>query len=234
MWSTPLRQSYTRSQISRNNNAIIDKVIRSQKILSEKPSQVILPYKVAQQQQQQQASSSASSSSSSSSPTYGPSHVFQGEQNPETGRWRPAQYSQRRMKQVVTAALEEGRLDEIPSCDMKSEILARLSRSQQSKTQDSYALSSETDLQPLSSGAKRQEEQRSIISQIALAKGPYVGRSIKKIGFKRFFKGTVGQRSRNKKDTKIANNMNNMDATVQEWRRAQAQARAKSRPSQPF
>lgn len=245
MLPTSICSTYSAAQVRRNNHKILRKVAGAQKLNARFPAfDVPLPYKVAQAQRlaagggvASEASSSSSSSSSPSSsssrtPTLGRPHVFQASQNPRTLRWRPAQYSNRRTMQVVQAALEEGRLDEVPNCPQKSEILAKLQREEEATegvNTSSFQLTREQLKTPTTP-----QEQRDLIAKIATAKGPYVGRSVKRIGLKRFFKGTIGERTRNKKDKKIAANMENMDSTVAEWRKINAQNRAKARPAQPF
>lgn len=169
-------------------------------------------------------------------PVQGRRHVFQPSQNPKTLRWAPPVYSARRTKLLVDAAFREGKLLKVPNCPQKTAILAKLQRQEDTNKgilpRPSYRLSKE-DLKR-GSPTEKHTEQMELIAKIALAKGPYVGRSVKKTGLRRFFKGTAEERSRRSKDQKIAGNMQRMKDTVREWRQTKQQAKSKARPSQPF
>lgn len=136
----------------------------------------------------------------------------------------------------MEAALREGRLDEVPNCPQKSAILAKLQRQEDFATGDLPTPSYRLTKQQLRAGSPSEKnmEQKDLIAKIALAKGPYVGRRVKQIGFRRFFKGTLAERTRNKKDQKIAGNMERMKDIVDDWRNSKQQAKSKARPSQPF
>lgn len=229
-------------------SALLDKVVRRQAILETREKQVVMPFKYAKaaglasvvpRADTSAATSPAATAGPSKTPasppqrkpTHGQSHVFRPEQNPTTQRWRPARYSARRTMKIVQLALEHNRLDEIPDCPQKSEILAKIQRARDATT-PTYQLTSEQ--AKVGKAEQRSAEQKEILDQLATVKGPYVGRGVRRPGMARFFKGTVGERTRSKKDAKIKDNLSGMDAMVKEWRKANAQDRQKARPSQPF